>query len=263
MPLLIAAVAFLLPGWEAEPQLAWQPIQSERLSLDNPGSEGPHSVLEFSYGSGKDRHRPQFADQADWISESVDGSKLIEGWDGILGWARSRYLCFDVTELPVQGQVWLPDGDGPFPLVLIVHGNHEMVDVSDGGYGYLGRLFATRGIATVSVDENFLNSTMSDFLGGPDAALEEESDARGWLFLQHLAGKVDLERVVLIGHSRGGEAVSEAALFNRLPRYPDDGTLIFDFDFGIRGIIAIAPVEPPRPGYRAQGYEFSGYPRES
>ena len=36
-------------------------------------------------------------------------------------------------------------------------------------------------------------------------------------------GKVDLDRIALIGHSRGGEAVAIAALFNRLPFYPDDG----------------------------------------
>jgi dienelactone hydrolase len=260
LPLLVASAAFMTPGWETEPQLDWQPIQSvqsERLVVANPGLEGPHAVAEFSYGSGKDRHREGFGDQADWISESVDGSKLIDDWDGPHGWARTSYLGFDASELPIQGQVWMPEGDGPFPLVLIVHGNHDMVDVSDVGYDYLGRLFASRGMATVSVDENFLNGALSDLLGGPDGGLEEESDARGWVLLQHLVqwrnwardpshpmhSKVDLERVVLIGHSRGGEAVTEAAAFNLLPRYPDDATLTFDFGFGIRGVIAIAPVD--------------------
>jgi hypothetical protein len=55
--------------------------------------------------------------------------------------------------------------------------------------------------------------------------------------------KVDLDRVVLIGHSRGGEAVSIASSFNRLPFYPDNGQEEFDFNFGIRGVAAIAPVD--------------------
>ena len=157
----------------------------------------------------------------------------------------------------MQGRVWLPDGKGPFPLALIVHGNHEMADYSDTGYAYLGELFASRGVITVSIDENFLNSSLADFVAGPDGGLEEESDARAWMLLEHLAqwrawvadpahpmsGKADLDLVVLIGHSRGGEAVSEAAVFNRLPRYPDDGTLEFRYNFGIRGIVAIAPVD--------------------
>ena len=51
----------------------------------------------------------------------------------------------------------MPEGEGPFPLTLIVHGNHNMIDYSDDGYGYLGSLLASRRIIAVSVDENFLN----------------------------------------------------------------------------------------------------------
>jgi hypothetical protein len=189
---------------------------------------------------------------------------LIDGWDGPAGWARSRYWGFDSKALPLQGRVWLPgdptandrfEGRAPLPVVLIVHGNHDMEDYSDEGYAYLGQLFASRGFIAVSVDENFLNSSYSDLLSGPEGGLEAENDARGWLLLQHLAqlrrwnaqsgnrlfGKVDLDRVVLIGHSRGGEAVAEAALFNRLSRYPDDALLTLEHGFGIRGVIAIAP----------------------
>ena len=39
-----------------------------------------------------------------------------------------------------------------------------------------------------------------------------------------------------------GEAVGIAAAFNSLDRYPDDASLDFDFDFNLRGVIAIAPV---------------------
>jgi len=133
-----------------------------------------------------------------------------------------------------------------------------MEDYSDPGYDYLGELFASRGIILASVDENFINSSISArvdiFEDRP--GLKEENDARGWLLLQHLSqwrdwsteaghmfeGKVDMERVALIGHSRGGEAVGVAAAFNALDRYPDDATLDFDFDFNLRGVIAIAPV---------------------
>ncbi|NJN52648.1 MAG: hypothetical protein HC809_13720 [Gammaproteobacteria bacterium] len=93
--------------------------------------------------------------------------------------------------------------------------------------------------------------------GGFDGGLDTENDARAWLLLEHLrqfrhwhagsgnpfTGKVDLDRVVLIGHSRGGEAVAVAALFNRLSAYPDDARVEFEYDFGIRGVIAIAPID--------------------
>ena len=49
--------------------------------------------------------------------------------------------------------------------------------------------------------------------------------------------------MALFGHSRGGEAVVVAALFNRLEAYPDDANVRFDYGFGIRGVVAIAPVD--------------------
>jgi len=142
--------------------------------------------------------------------------------------------------------VWYPQGDGPFPLVLIVHGNHDMKDFSDPGYGYLGQHLASRGFILVSVDENFINGN-----------LRGENDGRGWLLLEHLRHwrvwndslgspfyhKVDMGNIALMGHSRGGEAVAVAAAFNRLSHYPDDATLKFNYNFDIKSIVAIAPVD--------------------
>ncbi|MGH7483263.1 MAG: alpha/beta hydrolase family protein, partial [Longimicrobiales bacterium] len=156
------------------------------------------------------------------------------------------YWGFGPDAFPLNARVWYPAGAGPFPLVLAVHGNHDMRDFSDPGYAYLGELLASRGFILVSVDENFLNGR-----------IRQENDARAWLLLKHLEawraftsdvsnplhGRADFDRIALIGHSRGGEAVAHAAAFNRLPRYPDDATVSFDFGFGIRAIIAIAPVD--------------------
>jgi hypothetical protein len=121
-----------------------------------------------------------------------------------------------------------------------------MTDFSDPGYGYLGQLLASRGFILASVDENFLNGNMG-----------RENDGRGWMLLQHLkawqafndtagkplAGKVDMHNIAIMGHSRGGEAVSVAGAFNRLTHYPDDATVKFDFNFDIKSIVAIAPVD--------------------
>jgi predicted dienelactone hydrolase len=243
----------------ANPLLAGHRLEDRTLDLANPGLPGRYAVRSWTYGSGKDRHRPEFAANVTLVSRTVDGARLIDNWDGLAGWLRTSYWGFDPTALPLQARVWFPVGDGPFPLVLIVHGNHAMEDSSDPGYAYLGEHLASRGIIVASVDANFLNSSLSDQVEilRNRPGLEEENDARGWLLLEHLAqwrdwsrdpahrlfGKVDMERIALIGHSRGGEAVAVAAAFNRLAQHPDDANQRFDFGFNLRGVIAIAPVD--------------------
>lgn len=249
--------AFLALNEEPNPWMSDYAFTGATVDAPNPGIAGAFDVQTFAYGSGEDRHRPSFGDAADWSSQSVDGSKLIDGFKDLVAWSRKRFWGFEPSALPVQGRVWAPEGGGPFPLVLIVHGNHSMEDFSDEGYAYLGNHLASRGYILVSVDQNFLNSSLSDRINPRTRGLREENDARGWLLLEHLRqwsgwnetqghpffGRVDMGRIGLIGHSRGGEAVATAALFNRLGAYPDDATLTFDYGFDIGAVIAIAPVD--------------------
>ncbi len=236
-----------LPGYAAMSVENLPPV----LDMMNPGEPGSFAVAYLTYGSGEDKRRKEFGSAADLITVPVDGSRFLESWKGFSGNMRTRYFGFDKRNLPLNAKVWYPEGEGPFPLVLVVHGNHLAQNFSDPGYDYLGELLASRGYILVSVDQNFLNGTFTDIPKG----LSNENDARGWLLLKHLEvwqqwnedkmslfyQKVDMDLIALIGHSRGGEAVGHAALFNRLPFYPDDANEVFDFQFNIRAIIAIAP----------------------
>jgi len=221
------------------------------LDMMNPGEPGSYAVVTLSYGSGNDKRRAEFGAGADAITTPVDASAFLPSWKGFSGNMRTRYFGFDQAGLPLNAKVWYPEGEGPFPLVLIVHGNHLAQNFSDPGYAYLGEHLASRGYIMASVDQNFLNGTFTNIFNG----LSNENDARGWLLLKHLEvwqewnvdenslfhKKVDMDRIALIGHSRGGEAIGHAALFNRLPYYPDDANEVFDFNFKIRSLIAIAP----------------------
>jgi len=210
-----------------------------------PSTPGPHSVAFLTYGSGTDRRRPEYAEGAAFTTGTVDASIMVDRTEMAGFWR--RYWGFEADAFPLNGRVWYPEGGaGPFPLVLIVHGNHDPRDYSDPGYAYLGELLASRGFILVSVDMNFLNGS-----------IRQENDARGWMLLKHLEawkgfdadpenpfhGMVDWDRIALMGHSRGGEAVGHAAAFNRLAHYPDDASLTFDFGFNIRSLVAIAPVD--------------------
>jgi dienelactone hydrolase len=235
------------------------------LTIDapDPSQRGSLAVRRLYYGSGTDKQRAIFRDSVTLKTRTVDGAKLASAPTPALGKSRQKYWGFDFSKLPVNGRVWYPDGPGPYPLVLVVHGNHNMEEYSDPGYQYLGELLASRGFILASVDENFLNGN-----------IRGENDARGWMLLKHLEawrgfndstssplrGRVDLTNIALMGHSRGGEAVAVAGLFNRLSHYPDDASVTFDFNFGIKSLVAIAPVDgqyrPAEKGTPLRDYNY-------
>ncbi|MEM9071456.1 MAG: HYR domain-containing protein [Myxococcota bacterium] len=128
---------------------------------------------------------------------------------------------------------------GPFPLVLMLHGNHGICrrtldDPNDQcvasndhecpdprfvttpnaeGLAYLAESIAAQGYVAVSISGNAVNCRMN-FIE-ERAALIRAHLAR-WTefatgaapFADRFSGAVDLDRVALFGHSRGGEAVS-------------------------------------------------------
>lgn len=216
------------------------------LEAPDPGAPGPLPVRFLYYGSGKDIRRPEYRDSISYRTPTVDASAFAR-MSPRLARERDAYWGYGNKAFPLNARVWYPAGEGPFPLVLVVHGNHDMKDFSDPGYAWLGEFLASRGYILASIDQNFLNGNLP----------RDEFDARGWMLLKHLEvfralndsigkplhRKVDMTRIVLMGHSRGGEAVAIAALFNRLTHYPDDATQRFDFGFDIKGIVSIAGVD--------------------
>lgn len=95
----------------------------------------------------------------------------------------------------------------------------------------------------VSVDENILNERSG------------ENDARAVLLLENIGeilkkngddsqpiyGKLDEQNIALMGHSRGGEMIADAYLFNEYDAYPSNGMFTFDYHYKIRALIAVAP----------------------
>lgn len=215
----------------------------------NPSRPGQNPVLTTFYGAGSDIRRPEYGKSVAIKTKTIDASLFFKDFKGWKEKLRRRYWGFGMDKLPLNGRVWYPQGEGPFPLVLIVHGNHNMAEFSDPGYEYLGQLLASRGFILASVDENFLNGWI--------VAPEKEQAVRGWMLLEHVKlwrewnetpgsvfyHKVDANNIALMGHSRGGEAVATAALFNTLAYYPEDANVRFDYHYPIKAVVAIAPVD--------------------
>lgn len=219
-------------------------LSRQTITAPNPAQPGPHQVKTLLYGSGTDKQRVEFRTDVAIKTKTVDVSPFASV-TGDAAKIRQTFWGFDLKKAPINGRVWYPDGPGPWPLTLIVHGNHNYREFSDPGYAYLGELLASRGFITVSVDENFING------------LSAENDGRAWLLLKHLEvwktfnetadgpffGRVDMGNIALMGHSRGGEAAATAAAFNKLKYYPDDFKQEFKFNFAIKSVVAIAPVD--------------------
>ncbi|MGZ8563843.1 MAG: alpha/beta hydrolase family protein, partial [Candidatus Limnocylindria bacterium] len=244
-------------GWAAFPGFGDAVVREDsaavaaipQLDLPDPSGPGAYEVVHATYGSGNVWRRPEFGSDADWRTPTIDASAALADRDPVSATFANLMWGHDDTALPINGLAWYPaQTDGPMPVALIAHGNHAAGDFSDPGYAYLGEHLASHGILAVSVDQNYLNGDAFFDYGGA------EQGVRAWMLLRHLAqlgawnddpshplgGRVDLDRVALIGHSRGGEAVSVAAALEAgddelhgLPPVPRG--------FGIRAVVGIAP----------------------
>ena len=185
-------------------------LSQQLLDAPNPAAPGAFTVKRLYYGNGTDKRRAEFRDSVAIKTKTVDMSKFVSMEPNVAK-DRKKYWGFDSKAFPINGRVWYPEGAGPFPLVLIVHGNHNMKDFSDPGYGYLGELLASRGFILVSVDENFINGGLRGENDGRGvAAARAPESVEG---LQRLdqeirsTTKSTSSNIALMGHSRGGEAV--------------------------------------------------------
>ncbi|RAY12579.1 hypothetical protein DPM19_23540 [Actinomadura craniellae] len=167
----------------------------------------------------------------------------------------------------VRAVVYQPKAWGKRPLVLFLHGRHsacynpdtrrtsnsqwpcpagELPIDSHTGYSGPAEVLASHGYAVVSISANGVNATDNPFSEDRGAL------ARGELVMHHLdllaaaakgsgdpaltklfKGRLDMNDVGLMGHSRGGEGVVKAALLNDGRAKP----------YGIRAVLPLAPTD--------------------
>lgn len=174
---------------------------------------------------------------------------------------------FNISNTPLMGIITLPWLEnkmpaGKFPLVVFLHGNHSLLEDSAPGYSYLCELLSSNGIICCSVAQEYLLQIAFDVESGywfPEngsrviSLLEHVKQFRIWNSQpgHPLEGKVDLDNIMLVGHSRGGETVADASTYNKLksvagdinhPEIKLDGTGgLGPYFFNIQAIVSIAP----------------------
>src|SRR5918912_426668 len=102
---------------------------------------------------------------------------------------------------PLQfGDLRLPTGGGPHPLLVVVHGGYWKANWNLIHTGHLCVALAADGIASWNVEYR----RVGDPGGGWPGTVEDVG--RGVEFVRELAERfpLDLERVALLGHSAGG-----------------------------------------------------------
>jgi hypothetical protein len=226
-------------------------------ALRNPGLAGRFSFHTVVYASSGLNYSAVPALNQYQIYDSPDPA-YITGRINISAFANlgTAPWPFFNTNVPLNGHICIPHGRGPFPVALFAHGNHDPLENSTPGYLYLCELLASHGILAATIDVNFLNG--GNF-GENDARaivhLEHVKQFRTWNGIpQHpLQQKIDLNRILLVGHSRGGEGVGHASLFNPLssvqpdifsPVVPLDGSAgLGPYRFNLSAVAAIAPTD--------------------
>ena len=104
------------------------------------------------------------------------------------------------ADRPLPTTVWLPRGDGPFPLILFSHG----LGASPADYQQLLQAWAKAGFVVAAPAYPHTSAGVRQF-SVPDV-LNQPADARQVItrVLAELGGRVDAERIAAAGHSAGG-----------------------------------------------------------
>ena len=132
------------------------------------------------------------------------------------------------------GDLRVPPGSGPHPVAVFIHGGCWLAEYDIGHSSKLTAALARSGIATWSLEYRRVGN---DGGGWPGTY---QDVGRGTDHLRSIAREydLDLDRVIVMGHSAGGHLALWAAARSRLPA---EAPVASTDPLAVRGVLALAP----------------------
>ena len=183
--------------------------------------------------------------------QQASGAGGLMSWPDLLERPQPRATAtLAYGEDPLQvADLWLPDGEGPHPTVLMVHGGCWQTDIADRHImSWIAEDLRRRGIAVWNVDYRGVDRAGG---GYPGTFLDAAAAADA---LREAAGRhrLDLSRLVAVGHSAGGHL---ALWLAARPRLPQGSPLRTGEPIAIRAVVSLgglpdleAAARPPGSG---------------
>jgi acetyl esterase/lipase len=102
---------------------------------------------------------------------------------------------------PLQfGELRLPEGEAPFPVVIVIHGGCWLAEYDLGYMSAFADALTAAGVATWSIEYR----RVGDEGGGWPGTFQDVAEAADHLFEIASEYGLDLDRVAAVGHSAGG-----------------------------------------------------------
>jgi len=102
---------------------------------------------------------------------------------------------------PLQfGELRLPEGEGPFPVVIVIHGGCWLAEYDLGYMSAFADALTAGGLATWSIEYR----RVGDEGGGWPGTFQDVADAADFLLEIAREHNLDLDQVAAVGHSAGG-----------------------------------------------------------
>ena len=221
--LLLAVVVCFLKCTAPEPSAAAQ--------SPDPTSPGPFTVVKEEYDFGDTAFTPAGFPAPVEVRGSVHYPlEFSNGSRPVLIFLHGRHgVCYQGTS---AGNFQWPCPAGQLPIP------------SYAGYDYLASLLASQGYFVISISADGINAvdnTTADFGASARAQLIQRhldlwntfNTVGGEPFGTKFVGRLNLQRVGTMGHSRGGEGVVSHFIFNQASGSP----------YGIKAVFPLAPVD--------------------